>query len=70
MSGRHEPAPTAAGGPDDGQPDWFKVLDIAVWAAIIVLVALAAEWAWGKVVRERIANQASQFLAKTTASTE
>jgi hypothetical protein len=63
MSGRHE---HEAGGPDDGAPDWFKVLDIMVWAAIVILVALAAEWAWGTIVRERLARQAGRFLEKST----
>lgn len=44
--------------------DWFSLLDILVWAALLVLVVLAAEWAWGAVVRQRISTEAGQYLAK------
>lgn len=63
---------SAAGGEhqhdDQGRGfDWFALLDILVWASIVVLVALAAEWAYGAVMRERISRGASRYLAKAAA---
>lgn len=48
--------------------NWFGVLDILVWAAVAVLVALAVEWLVGYVVRERLARGADRFLAKHNAA--
>lgn len=56
-----------AGGAHDGEPDWFKGLDIAVWIAAGVVLVLAAEWLIGRYMRESISRGAQQFLAKTTA---
>jgi hypothetical protein len=62
----------AAGGADDGAPtvDWWQVLDIAVWVAVALIVAIAAEWLIGSLVRERIARGAQRYLRKEAAETE
>jgi hypothetical protein len=53
----------------DGGADWFKVLDIAVWVAVVLLVVMAAEWVAGRIVRERIARGAARHLAKAAPAT-
>lgn len=60
------------GGPDDGRKavDWFTVLDALVWASVAVLVAVAAEWLVGWLVRERIARGADRYRAKVSSDTE
>lgn len=50
-----------------GAVDWFKVLDVAVWVAVVVVVVIGAEMLVGKVVRERIARDAGRYLAKVSA---
>lgn len=52
----------------DNSFDWFGALDIAVWAAVAVLVALGVEWLIGYLVRERIARGADKFLATQPAA--
>lgn len=64
---RHGREDQAAGGPDDGAFNWFKVLDILVWVAVALIVALAAEWFTGLVVREKIARGADKMLAAAAA---
>lgn len=58
---------TPAGGPDDGEIDWFKWLDIAVWIAVTIIVILAVEWLAGHIIRETIARGAQRHLAKVNA---
>jgi hypothetical protein len=59
------------GGPDDGSAfDWFRVLDVLVWVAVVVIVILGTEWFVGRLVREKIAGQAQRFLAKQPAAPE
>lgn len=43
-------------------PDWWKVLDIAIWAAVVVIAALAIEWLVGMVARERMTAAANRVL--------
>lgn len=65
-------APRPAGGPDDGAGegfDWFRVLDIAVWTAVVVIAALAIEWLIGYVVRERISRGADKYLSRVAGDT-
>lgn len=52
----------------DNSFDWFGAFDIAVWAAVAVLVALGVEWLIGYLVRERIARGADKFLAAQPAA--
>jgi len=64
----HPTQPT--GGAEDGSErvafDWFRALDLGVWAAVIVIAALGLEWVMGKFVRERVTAQATRILARTT----
>ena len=73
MTREHSHAP-AAGGANDGADtvgfDWWRALDLSVWAAVIVIAALGLEWAIGKLVRERVTAQATRILARTGATTE
>jgi hypothetical protein len=54
----HPPAKESAGG-----FDWFAWLDILVWVSVVVIAALALEWFWGKVIRERLAGEAQRYMA-------
>lgn len=54
----------------DGGVDLWRWLDIAVIVAIGVIVAIAAEWLVGLMVRERIARGADRYLAKRAAKDE
>lgn len=47
--------------------DWFTALDILVWASVFLILILAAEWAYGTFVRERISREAGRYLAKVSA---
>lgn len=50
---------------DEGEPrDWFAVLDVVVWVAVVVLVIMAVEWLAGYLVREKLARGAQRFLRK------
>jgi hypothetical protein len=73
MAREHAPTP-APGGADDGAGrtafDWFRALDLAVWAAVIVIAALGVEWAFGTVLRERVTAQATRILAGTGVKSE
>lgn len=57
-------------GTDEHQLDWFSVLDVAVWAAVVVIGVLAAEFFFGLILRERIARGASRYLRKQPAASE
>lgn len=50
--------------------DWFSALDILVWASIVLILVLAAEWAYGTFVREKIAREAQRHIAKARTATE
>lgn len=47
---------------DDQAAAWFRGLDIVVWAAVVIIVVLCAEWLGGYLVRERIARSFSKYL--------
>lgn len=65
----HKPRRREAGGPDDGAGfDWFGVVDIAVWAAVVVLGVVAIEWMIGRAIRESISDGATRYLAKAAAT--
>jgi hypothetical protein len=68
MSASHDTTPTT-GGPDDGGDafDWWRALDLAVWAAVVVLVALGLEFFFGAFIRERLHRTAQQIIAEDTA---
>lgn len=43
---------------DDGQgagPGWWKVMDIFVWVAVVLIVILGTEWLVGLLIREKLA---------------
>jgi len=54
----------------DGGVDWWTVLDITVWVAVVIIAGLGLEWLVGYLVRERIARGAGRFLAARQATTE
>lgn len=64
------PAPAGKAPADHGHGhesapiDWWAIFDALVWIAVGLIVVLGAEWLFGKVIRERIASQAQQFLAR------
>lgn len=61
----------AGDGHKDGAPfDWFSMLDILVWASVILILVLGAEWAYGTFVRERISRETSRYLAKAAAESQ
>ena len=61
MSGKDHPH-------DERAPfDWFTMLDILVWASVILILVLGAEWAYGTFVRERISREASRYLVTAAA---
>jgi hypothetical protein len=72
MSRAEDHSHEAPGGPDDGADavafDWFRALDLAVWAAVVVIGALALEWVIGTITRERVARGADRLLAKARAA--
>lgn len=59
--------PEAEHGHGYAAPAWFRVLDIAVWIAVVVIAGITAEWFLGRVMRETIARQAQRHIAKVTA---
>lgn len=50
-----------------GGVDWFRGLDLAVWAAVTILVILACEWLLGRYIRESLARGAQKHLASVSA---
>jgi hypothetical protein len=54
----------------DSPVDWFKALDMLVWVSVALIVAMAAEWLIGKLVREKISHQAERYLAKVTSTAD
>ena len=63
----------AAGHQDSGEGergdafDWFRVLDIAVWVAVTVVVVIGLEMLVGRFVRERIARDATRYIERVRA---
>lgn len=49
---------------DDEGVDWFKWLDILVWAAVFVIAGLCLEWLFGTLARESVASGAERFLRR------
>jgi hypothetical protein len=49
---------------DDRGVDWFAILDVLVWGAVVIIAVLALEWVAGFVVRERLAAQAQRHMAR------
>jgi len=69
MAGEHQHGtpPGASDGADQLGFDWWRALDLAVWAAVAVIAVLGIEWLVGTVVRERIAAGANRLLVKAAA---
>jgi hypothetical protein len=67
MSGRRASGGDQGDEHDHGPVDWFQVLDVAVWVAVAVVLAIGADLLFGKIMRERLARGASRYLAKMTA---
>lgn len=63
-----KPADEAEHTHDSPAVDWFKILDVFVWSAVAIIVALGLEWLVGKIVRERIAAGADRYRARVTAA--
>lgn len=57
-------------GKDPTAFDWWRALDLAVWSAVVVLVALGLEWFFGSFIRERVHRQARQIIAEDSAQTQ
>lgn len=63
MSGQHDDATDH--GPEQGAVDWWHVLDVLVWVSAGIIAVIATEWLAGRVIRERLAVQASKYLKRT-----
>jgi len=48
----------------DDPAAWFRALDVIVWAAVVVIVVLGAEWLGGYMVRERLARSFGRYLER------
>jgi multisubunit Na+/H+ antiporter MnhB subunit len=55
---------------DEPATDWFAVLDVVIWVAVGVIVLFAAEWLFGKVIRERLSHEAQRFLRRQSPAVE
>lgn len=50
--------------------DWYRWVDIIVWAAVLVIAGLCVEWLFGNMARESVAAGAERFLQRQATPAE